>query len=379
VAEPARAAGSPARRLGTLAAFGLGACVLAWIGWKTRSLILPCMAGAFLAYLCRPAVGFMEQRRVPRAVAIALLVALALGAAAGAGHAIGSAAPSGETIAKLKVRAARVAHERYAQVMGLDDAPFTGNGFYRLVRKETDPLLARIDQFLALEPDEAAARLVPGSVARPLGTIAHVLPGWIVAFLIFVFVLMDTGEIKRGLLSFVSNRFFEPVLSILSDLEYTLRRYARAVFIQCVLLGGTVTVTQMIAGIPFRWAAVIGFFAGMANVMPYAGITTALACGLAYALLGDEIRSPFPFIDADNFPVAVLIAVLVTDAIKNIVYDPKVLGGAMRLHPVVIVIGVASGAEMFGILGALLAVPAIAFAVAFVTSVFRQLRAYGEI
>jgi predicted PurR-regulated permease PerM len=370
---------SPARRLATLIALGLGACVLAWISWKARSLILPCAAGALLAYLCHPVVGFMEQRRVPRAVAIALLVAVALGAATGAGHAIRSAAPSEEAIAQLKVRTARVTHERYAQVMGLDGAPFTGNRFYRLVRQETDPLLARIDRFLALDSDEEAAVLVPDSVARPLGTIAHALPGWIVAFLVFVFVLMDTGEIKRGLLSIVPNRFFEPVLSILSDLENTLRRYARAVFMQCVLLGGTVAATQMIAGIPFRWAVVIGFFAGMANVMPYAGIATALVCGMAYALLGDEIRSPLPFIDAGNFPMAVLIAVLVTDAIKNIVYDPKVIGGAMRLHPVVIVIGVAVGGEMFGVVGALFAVPTISFAVAFITSVFGQLRAYGEI
>lgn len=369
----------PARRLATLVAFGMGACVLAWIGWKARSLILPLTAGALLASLCRPAVGFLEQRRVPRAVAIALLVALALGTATGAVHAIQSAAPSEEAIAQLKIRAARVTHERYAQVMGLDGAPFTGNRFYRLVRRETDPLVARIDQFLALDSNEEAAMLVTDSVARPLGTIAHALPGWIVAFLIFVFVLMDTGEINRGLLSVVPNRFFEPVLSILADLEHTLRRYARAVFVQCLLLGATVGATQMIAGIPLRWAAVIGFFAGMANVMPYAGIATALVCGLAYALLGDEIRSPLPFIDAGNFPLAVLGAVLVTDAIKNVLYDPKVIGGAMRLHPVVIVIGVAVGGEMFGIVGALLAVPTISLTAAFVASVFGQLRAYGEI
>jgi predicted PurR-regulated permease PerM len=369
----------PVRRLAAWVMLAVAASTLLWVAWQARSLILPLAAGALLAYFSRPAVGFMEQRRVPRAMAIALLVALALGAATGAVHAIRSVAPSEEAIAQLKVRAARVTHERYAQAMGLDDAPLVGNHFYRLVHQETDPLLARIDQFLALDSDEGASVLGPGSVARPLGTIAHALPGWIVAFLIFVFVLMDTGEIKRGLLSIVPNRFFEPVLSILSDLENTLRRYARAVFIQCVLLGITVAATQMIAGIPFRWAIVTGFFAGMANVMPYAGISTALVCGLAYALLGDEIRSPFPFIDADNFPVAVLIAVLATDAIKNIVYDPKVIGGAMGLHPVVIVIGVAVGGEMFGIVGALLAVPAIAFAVAFVTSVFKQLRAYGEI
>lgn len=377
--EAARRAASPARRLATGLALGVAACALAWIGWRARSLILPCMAGTLLAYFCRPAVGYMEQRRIPRIVAIAILVALALGAVGGAGHAIHSAAPSAETVGEIKMRAARVVRERYAQLMDLDVRPFDGNELYRLVRHETDPLFERIEGFLALAPDEQAAVLAPESASRPLGALVHALPGWITAFLLFAFILMDTGQIKRGLLACVPNRLFEPMLSIASELENTLRRYARALFMQCVLLGSTVTATQMIAGVPMRWAVVIGFFAGMANVMPYAGIATALAGGLAYALLGDEIRSPLPFVDAGNFPFAVVAAVLVTDAIKNLVYDPKVLGGAMSLHPVVIVLGVAAGAEMFGLLGALLAVPAISFAAAFVASVVGQLRAYGEI
>ncbi len=376
--EGRRLATRPLRKVIGGITFGVVSCALLWIGWEARSLILPCVAGALLAYFCRPAVGFLEERRVPRFLAIGVLVALALGAGAGAANAIRSAAPSAEMLGQLKVRAARVMHERYNGLMGLDGAPFTGNGFYRLVRDDTDPMVARVDQFLALDSEEEAAMLASGPGARPLGTVAHALPAWITAFLLFIFILLDTGEIKRALLACVPNRYFEPVLSILSDLEETLRRYARALFMQCALLGGTVTVTLAIAGIPLHWAAVIGFFAGMANVIPYAGTGMALVGGLTYALLGDEVRSPLPFIDSNTLPLAVIVAVLATDAIKNVVYDPMILGGAMKLHPVAIVLGVAAGAEMFGVLGAVLAVPAISFTAAFFESVMGQLRAYGE-
>jgi predicted PurR-regulated permease PerM len=138
-------------------------------------------------------------------------------------------------------------------------------------------------------------------------------------------------------------------------------------------------VALSIAGIPPRWALVIGFFAGMANVVPYAGIGTALAGGMLYALLGYETHPLLPFVDAENLPWAVLAAVLATDSIKNAVYDPLVFGGALELHPVAVILGVAAGATIFGFLGALFAVPALAFGRALVGSVFRQLRAYDAI
>lgn len=402
---------------------GLSFCF--WMLWEARSLLLPCLASALLAYACDPAVEFLERRRIPRSLAIAVLILSALAAVIGTMNAIRTAAPSPEGVTELKVRAVHAINTHYSDLMGLPNGMSAGNRFYQFFRSETDPQLKKINRILALTPEEErllvsrtstdekwrkllrqhlednamlerSAQLEEskvtvrhddsnglaagqGAIDAPLGAIAHALPHWVAAFLMFVFILMDRGEIKRGLLSLVSNRFFEPVLSILSDIETTMRQYARALFTQCVLLGGTVSATLALAGIPFKWAAVIGFFSGMSNVMPYAGIAAALLGGLSYAALADDIRSPFSFVNESNFYLAILAAVLLTDAIKNIVYDPLVLGGALKLQPVVIVLGVAVGATIFGLLGALFAVPAIALVRALVGSVLRQLRAYGEI
>ena len=70
---------------------------------------------------------------------------------------------------------------------------------------------------------------------------------------------------------------------------------------------------------------------------------------------------------------------MVTDAIKNAVYDPAVFGGALDLHPAAVILGVAVGVSAFGFVGALFAVPAITFGRTLGVSVFRQLRAYREI
>ena len=60
--------------------------------------------------------------------------------------------------------------------------------------------------------------------------------------LIFLFLLRDTGDIKRGLLSAVPNRLFEPALAVLADVDKTLGGYVRGIFLECCALGLTVMV-----------------------------------------------------------------------------------------------------------------------------------------
>ena len=82
-------------------------------------------------------------------------------------------------------------------------------------------------------------------------------------------------------------------------------------------------------------------------------------------------------VDKENVVIWVIAAVGFAELIKNAVYEPLVLGGAVKLHPLVVVIGAASGAILFGFAGVLLAIPAIVIFKVFVSSTARQLKAYG--
>jgi hypothetical protein len=68
-----------------------------------------------------------------------------------------------------------------------------------------------------------------------------------------------------------------------------------------------------------------------------------------------------------------------TAALKNVIYEPIVLGRAVKLHPLIIVIGVVGGAILFGPAGMLPAVPTITVAKVLVASSARHLTAYGLI
>jgi predicted PurR-regulated permease PerM len=398
-----------------------------YLVWGLRSLLVPASVGGLLAYICRPLVARLERWRIPRALAVTLpLLVLALVALVGL-NSIRAIVPNEMAVLELRVRALYALHHRYQAVMGLDPSWTRGNRLYQLAYRDLDPLVDRASELLTLTPDERAqfvdsdqsssrpasigsrrifeyeranARVLEirarraaraESAARPTAvaptspektagsTSDTIVSTWMIAPLIFLFLLADTGSIKRGLLRVVPNRLFEPALAVLADVDEALGNYVRGMFLECCLLGATVIVFIAIVGVPLRWAIAIGIFTGASNMVPYMGFAAALLSGLAYALLAENVHPILPFVTVDTFVVWVVVAVAFAELIKNVVYEPIVLGGAVKLHPIVVALGVVGAAILFGPAGMFLAIPTITVARVLAASSARHLTAYGVI
>jgi predicted PurR-regulated permease PerM len=424
-ASPKRA-GVVIQSVVTLAAVSLAA----YLVWGLRGFIVPAFVGGLLAYICRPVVARLERGRIPRGLAVGLLL-LMFGAVTLVGlNSVRAAIPSEIEALELRVRALYALHHRYQALMGLDPAWIRGNRLYQLTRRDLDPLMDRVSDVLALTPDEhalfvasqdrgteaaatrstrlldydranvhalemrarqtgraaPATKTVGGSTSTSAapsvansepGALGDILSTWMIAPLVFLFLLADTGSLKRGLLRAVPNRLFEPALAVLDDVDHAFGNYVRGIFLECCSLGLTVMVFLIVIGVPLRWAIAIGIFTGASNVIPYMGFVAALLSGLAYALLAEEIHPLIPLVSADTFAIWVVAAVALAELLKNAVYEPFVLGGAVELHPLVVVIGVVGGATLFGPAGMFLAIPTITVVRVLVASSARHLKAYG--
>lgn len=402
----------------------------AYVVWGLRTLIVPTCVGGLLAYICRPVVARLERGRIPRGLAVGLLLFMFAVVTLVGLNSVRAAIPNEAAVLELRVRALYALNHRYQALMGIDPAWNRGNGFYRLAHRDLDPLMDRATEVLALTPDERAQfvasreRLTDAAAARSdrllgyeranaqaieirarrtgraepatntvgesssaasrtspaksePGGLGDVLSSWLIAPLIFLFLLWDTGTIKRGLLRAVPNRLFEPALAVLADVDEALGHYVRGIFLECCSLGLTVLVFMTMVGVPLRWAIVIGLFTGASNVVPYMGFVAALLSGLAYALLAETIHPLIPLVTADTFAIWVVAAVVLAELLKNIVYEPIVLGGAVELHPLVVVVGVLGGATLFGPAGMFLAIPTITIVRVLIASSARHLKVYG--
>ena len=90
-----------------------------WSG-RLRSLIVPVAVGGLLAYICRPVVARLERSRVPRGVAIALLLLMFALARSSAVNSVRAVMPSETEALELRVRALYALNQRYQALMGLD-------------------------------------------------------------------------------------------------------------------------------------------------------------------------------------------------------------------------------------------------------------------
>src|SRR5207245_1342801 len=147
-----------------------GVVLGAYLVGGLRSLIVPATVGGLLAYICRPLVARLERSRVPRGVAIVLLLLVFVLAALVIVNRIRAVMPSDADALELRIRALYTLNHRYEALMGLDRPLTRGNRIYRLMHDDLDPLLDRVGQLLALTPEERAQFVA----SRPRG--AHEAP-----------------------------------------------------------------------------------------------------------------------------------------------------------------------------------------------------------
>jgi predicted PurR-regulated permease PerM len=135
--------------------------------------------------------------------------------------------------------------------------------------------------------------------------------------------------------------------------------YTRGIVIVAVsnatLVGIALVLLKVPLALPLSLLVLLGAF------IPLIGAPLALACATLVALAG---RGPLT-------ALAVLGLIVVIGQIEGHVLHPFIMSRAVKLHPVVVAVSVASGTVLAGIIGAVVAVPMVAVAWA----TFAQLRA----
>jgi putative permease len=167
----------------------------------------------------------------------------------------------------------------------------------------------------------------------------------LVPFLTFI-LLKDGHKIRRSMLKLVPNRYFETVYSLVSRILDEMGGYVAARILEATLVTVMVTVGCLVLGIPY--AILLGVFAGATNVIPYLGPLLGAIPGVLLAALDPAIP---------NQLVWVTLIYLVANVIDMVVIFPLVVAKIVDLHPVVVIISVILGSQVFGIAGMIVAVP----------------------
>jgi AI-2 transport protein TqsA len=287
----------------------------------SASLLVPLLVAAFVAAASQPLVDYLTARGLPTFLAVLLTILAALGLVVGFGALLGAALGAfGESLPRYNegLERAKLQLAGVLSAWGLSRGAGSVAGF---------------------ELGEAAEKI--------LATIALATPGAISAFgivlFVIIFVLLEAATFRRKMgraLDWMPEQF-EGVRNATQDLKKYLLVKSALSALTGVLSGA------ICASFGLDAALLWGLVAFVLNFIPNIGSVIAVVPPLGLALVQY----------GPGRALGILLGYLLINNLIGNLLEPKVMGRALGLSPLVIVLSVIVWGWLLGPIGALLSVP----------------------
>ncbi|MBP6015182.1 MAG: AI-2E family transporter [Candidatus Promineofilum sp.] len=307
-----------------------------WILFRFYQVVLLLMAGIVVSLALKPVVERLKARGVPPAVAVGLLYGLILlvfilflrfGAPLLADQATTIGSQLGEIYSGIR--------------QTLQDVPNL------LVRRlaELLPATPTLSQALpedaAVQPD-AASSLSQAMHYVGLGAMTIFQIGAI--FLIGFFWTIESERIIRSGIGLLPLGRREAARDLVTQIEQRVGGYVAGQLTLSVILGVLSMVAYFIIGLPY--AIVLGLFVGIMEIIPVVG---PLIGAVPALVLGFSI-SPLT-------ALWTVVAALIIHQLEANVLSPRVMRRTLNMRPLVTLLALTAFGTLFGVLGALIALP----------------------
>ena len=306
---------------------------LLWLMWLLRVLVVPVALAVMLTALLLPAVDRLDLRGVPRGLAVALVLLGGLALFGGIMTFVVSQFVSG-----LPGLVEQVTRSIDNATQWLIEGPL------HLSREQIDN--AGDTAITALRDNQE--KLTTGALSTA-ATLTEIVTGALLMLFTLIFLLYGGRNIYVYLTKIVPTHTRDRVRDAGRAGFGSLIGYVRATFlvalVDAVGIGAGLAIIGVPLALPLASLVFLGAFIPLVGAVLtgfLAVVVALLAKGFIYALI----------------TLGLIIAV---QQLEAHVLQPLVMGRAVSIHPLAIVLAIATGAVSAGIIGALLAVPVLAF------------------
>ena len=163
-------------------------------------------------------------------------------------------------------------------------------------------------------------------------------------FMVAAFILVDTHRILSFWRSLVPQQYHERYSTLLKNLDKGLNGVVRGQLLICLVNGVLTFIGLVMIGVPFAFT--LGIVSMVFSLIPIFG---TILSTIPIVIMGLTISFSTGFL--------ALLWILLIHFIEGNFLNPKIMGTAAQIHPVLIVFALVTGEHVAGIAGALLAVP----------------------
>lgn len=209
-----------------------------------------------------------------------------------------------------------------------------------IIKKLQESLESSIDVIQA----QALKRLK--NVASGMYTVFSKVLRFILVIIFSFYFTVDKDKFKNIVKRNLPSKHKDDILYLSERINTALLDFVKGRLLMALFVGFATMVYLLVLGVDF--AIVIGMITTVADIIPYIGPFMGFLPAVLFAFMDSPIKAMW-----------VAIFFLIVQWAENNVLAPKLLGDKTGLNPIVILISIIIGGGMFGVLGMMLAVPAV--------------------
>lgn len=329
----------PLRAL-TFVALAIALGVLVWmisiLIERVHNLVTTIIIAILFAYVIFPAVSRLSSR-MPRALAVIFVYVVAL---LTVGLAIAYLAPA---VAKEAVDLSRTLPAMLRNAEG------------QITHPGTSPILGRFPPEVRTFIVQNAARvgIITSTFAGNIGmqalgmlrgTATLIFDTFLMLALAFFFII-EAEQIRATFLRLIPRHARPAAIGFIDEVDRVISGFVRGQILLAIVIGIAVTLILLITGV--RYATLLGVLAGLASVVPIVG---EFIGGVPTFLVALFTVGPVK-------ALIILALFVVVFEVQGRVLAPVVVGKSVGVSPLVIFVSILFGAEAFGLVGMVIAVP----------------------
>ena len=303
-----------------------------------RPILTPFVFGIVLAYILNPGVNWLVEHRIPRALAVPMmLIALLLSALL-------------MTLLIIPVFQSELTQMREQLPVMLGNlnqtlSPKLKEWFGLRVRFDADSVKRFFSQKWAENSDDIVNYMLD-FLRTSSGTLIDWVSNLVLIPLVTFYLLMDWHDILERIKRFIPKRWLEQTLEAINEVDRLLSQYLRGQLLVIILMAAFYVPALLLMGLDL--ALPIGILSGVLIFIPYIGFSVGFLLAVLAALLEFQTGGAV---------LQVCFIYLMGQLLEGTILTPRLVGERIGLHPVAVIFALLAFGYSLGLVGVLMALP----------------------
>jgi predicted PurR-regulated permease PerM len=369
-----RTVGWHSKDIARTAALVMGIYLTIQLLWFANPLVIVAFLGVLFGLAVEAGVDRLERFRVPRGIGAAIIVLGFFGLLVGVGAMMAPTIREQSTVLRTKIPEAvdRVEEWIGRRQRGLFGTLFGGPGPEGQTTAAADTTARTVAPPSTVAADSAATstdttktarapsatQTLRGSLGQQLGRVTQyvfpflsqtvaVFAGIILIIFMAIYIAADPGTYHRGMMHLFPHHMRRQAGEVLSSIATVLRRWLVTQLIAMTVIGTVTTIALLILDVKAAFA--LGLIAGLMEFIPTVGPILSAVPAVAMG-----------FLDSPEKALTVGALYMGIQFMENHLLIPMLMKGGVDVPPVLTILGQALFTLLFGFLGLMVAVPALA-------------------